>query len=58
VEAAIRFVVSKPEVATTLVGISSIEQFDQALAAVNQGALPAEASARLQSIWQVTSGPA
>ena len=53
VEAAIRFVISKPQVATTLVGISSIEQFDQALAAVNQGALPAEASARLQSIWQV-----
>ena len=52
VEAAIRFVMSKPQVATTLVGISSIEQFDQALAAVNQGALPAEASARLQSIWQ------
>lgn len=53
VEAAIRFVISKPQVATTLVGISSIEQFDQALAAVNQGALPAEASARLQNIWQV-----
>jgi len=54
VEAAIRFVVGKPGVATTLVGISSIEQFDQALAAVNHGALPAEAAARLQTIWQVT----
>jgi len=54
VEVAIRFVVGKPEVATTLVGISSIEQFDQALAAVNQGALLHEASARLQTIWQAT----
>jgi aryl-alcohol dehydrogenase-like predicted oxidoreductase len=54
VEAAIRFVVGKPEVATTLVGISSIEQLDQALAAANQGALPAEAAARLQAIWQAT----
>ena len=54
VDAAIRFVVGKPEVATTLVGISSIEQFDQALAAASRGALPAEATARLQAIWQVT----
>ncbi len=54
VEAAIRFVVGKPEVATTLVGISLIGQFDQALAAVNQGALPPEAAAQLQIIWQST----
>lgn len=52
VEAAIRFAIGKPEVATALVGISSIEQLEQALAAAGRGALPADASARLQGIWQ------
>ncbi len=52
VEAAIRFVIGTPEVATTLIGISSMEQLDQALAAANQGNLPAEALTRLQQIWQ------
>jgi aryl-alcohol dehydrogenase-like predicted oxidoreductase len=51
-EAAMRFVAGKPEVATTLVGISSLEQLDQAIAAVSRGPLPAEAAARLRTIWQ------
>jgi aryl-alcohol dehydrogenase-like predicted oxidoreductase len=51
-EAAMRFVAGKPEVATTLVGISSLEQLDQAIAAVNRGPLPAEAAARLRTIWR------
>lgn len=46
VEAAIRFVVSIPSVATALVGISTYEQFATALAAANRGPLPQEALAR------------
>ncbi len=50
-EAAIRFAIGKPEVATTLIGISSFEQLEQALDAANKPALPPEALARLQSVW-------
>lgn len=53
-EAAIRFVAGKPEVTTTLVGVSSLAQLDQALAAANAGALPGEALARLRAIWQAS----
>lgn len=49
-EAAIRFAVGKPEIATSLVGISSFEQLEQALDAASRGALPAEALGRLQAI--------
>ena len=51
VEAAIRFVISKAEVSTTLVGISNLEQLEQAVTAANKGPLPAEALARLRGIW-------
>lgn len=51
VEAAIRFALSKPEVSTALVGISSLEQFQQALASQAKGPLPAEALARLEAVW-------
>ncbi|MGD0267161.1 MAG: aldo/keto reductase [Candidatus Methylomirabilota bacterium] len=47
VEAAIRFAISKPEVSTALVGISSLEQLEQAVACANRGPLPAEALGRL-----------
>ncbi|MEZ4733578.1 MAG: aldo/keto reductase [Caldilineaceae bacterium] len=40
VEAAIRFVISNPGVSTALVGISTLEQLEQAVAYVQQGALP------------------
>jgi aryl-alcohol dehydrogenase-like predicted oxidoreductase len=50
VEAAIRFAIGKPEIATALVGISSIEQLEQALAAASRGPLPAAAVARLQAL--------
>jgi len=47
VEAAIRFVISKPEVSTALVGISSLEQLEHAVECANRGPLPAEALGRL-----------
>jgi len=51
VEAAIRFVIGKAEVSTTLVGISNMEQLEQAVAFANRGPLPTEALDRLSEIW-------
>ena len=51
VEAAIRFAISKPAVSTTLVGISSMEQLEAAIASAEKGPLPAAALARLPGIW-------
>jgi len=51
VEAAIRFVVGKAEVSTTLIGISNIAQLEQAIACATLGPLPAEALDRLSAIW-------
>ncbi len=48
VEAAIRFALSKSEISTTLIGISSLEQLEHAVACANRGPLSAEALARLQ----------
>ena len=39
-EAAIRFVLSNPDISTALVGIASLEQLEQALAAAAKGPLP------------------
>jgi aryl-alcohol dehydrogenase-like predicted oxidoreductase len=50
VEAAVRFAISKPEISTALVGISSQEQLEQAIAHVNRGPLPVEALARLHEV--------
>jgi aryl-alcohol dehydrogenase-like predicted oxidoreductase len=50
VEAAIRFDLSKPEVSTALVGISSLEQLEHAVACANRGPLPAEALGRVREI--------
>ena len=47
VEAAIRFAISKPEISTALVGISSLEQLEHAVECANRGPLPPEALARL-----------
>ena len=47
VEAAIRFAIGKPEVSTALVGISDMQQLEQAADAVSRGPLPAEALRRL-----------
>jgi len=43
VEAAIRFAISKSEVSTALVGISSMEQLEEAIEATNKGSLQPEA---------------
>lgn len=50
-EIAIRFVLSKPEVSTTMVGISNMDQLEAALAATEKGPLPAEALDRIAKIW-------
>lgn len=50
VEAAIRFALSKPEISTAMVGISNLEQLEQAVAAADRGPLPAEALGRLDEI--------
>ena len=46
VEAAIRFVISKPQVSTALVGISNMEQLEAAVAYANRGPLAAAVVAR------------
>jgi aryl-alcohol dehydrogenase-like predicted oxidoreductase len=51
VEAALRFAISKAEISTALVGISSLEQLEQAVASVDKGPLPAEAFDRLREVW-------
>ena len=48
-EAAVRFVISKSEISTALIGISSIEQLEQAVGYANKGSLPIEALDRLKS---------
>jgi len=51
VEAAIRFAIAKPQVSTALVGLSNMEQLEQAVAAAERGPLPAEAVERLHQVW-------
>jgi aryl-alcohol dehydrogenase-like predicted oxidoreductase len=55
VEAAIRFAVSKPEIATAMVGTASLEQLDQAVAAAERGPLPAEALQRAHDVLRGTT---
>ncbi len=55
VEAAIRFALSKPEISTAMVGTSSLDQLDQAVAAANRGPLPAPA---LERLARIHPGPA
>ncbi len=50
VEAAIRFVISKAGISTALIGISSIEQLEQAVEYTNKGPLPVEALNRLDKV--------
>jgi aryl-alcohol dehydrogenase-like predicted oxidoreductase len=51
VETAIRFAMGKPEVSTALVGISNMEQLEQAVAYANEGPLPAAALHRIRTVW-------
>ena len=51
VEAAIRFAISDESLSTALVGLSSFEQLEQAVAFTNRGPLAPEAIDRLRGIW-------
>jgi aryl-alcohol dehydrogenase-like predicted oxidoreductase len=48
VESAIRFVISKAEIATAMIGISSMDQLERAVDCTNKGPLPADALKRLE----------
>jgi aryl-alcohol dehydrogenase-like predicted oxidoreductase len=50
VEAGIRFALSKREISTAMVGTSSLEQLEQAVAAARRGPLPADALERVHAI--------
>jgi len=52
IEAAIRFAWSKPGLSTALVGFSSLEHLEEALAAAAHGGLSAETLHRLSQAWQ------
>ena len=51
-EAAVRFVISKSEISTALIGISSMEQLEQAVGYANKGGLPIEALDRFKKLCQ------
>jgi len=58
VEAAIRFAIGKSGVSTAVIGISTIEQLEEAVAAANKGALSADADTRLEATWAGFAGAA
>jgi L-galactose dehydrogenase/L-glyceraldehyde 3-phosphate reductase len=55
-EAATRFAIGNPAVGTILVGMATPQQFEDALAAVEKGPLPAAAIDRLQALRQSFAG--
>jgi aryl-alcohol dehydrogenase-like predicted oxidoreductase len=55
-EAAIRFAISHPAIGTVLVGMATPEEFEQALAAVQRGPLPASGLNRLTELHQTFAG--
>src|SRR5579864_7385017 len=57
-EAAARFALAHPAMGTILVGIAAPQQFDDALAAVEKGPLPAAALQRLATLRQSFAGEA
>lgn len=50
VEASLRFAIAHPGVGTVLIGMSTIEEFEHAVAAVNKGPLSADALVRLAEL--------
>jgi aryl-alcohol dehydrogenase-like predicted oxidoreductase len=56
IEAAIRFAIGKTEVSTVLIGISDLEQLEQAAASSAKGPLPPEALGRLWQLWANDAG--
>ena len=57
-EAAVRFAIAHPAMGTILVGMATMAEFEQALAAVNKGPLPAAALARLSELQRGFAGEA
>jgi aryl-alcohol dehydrogenase-like predicted oxidoreductase len=57
-EAATRFALAHPAIGTILVGIATPQQFEDALAAVQKGPLPAAALDRLTALRQSFAGEA
>jgi aryl-alcohol dehydrogenase-like predicted oxidoreductase len=55
-EAATRFAISQPAIGTILVGMATPREFDDALAAVLKGPLPAAALDRLTTLRQGFAG--
>ena len=51
VEAAFRFAFSKKEVATALIGASSLEQLEHGIACAEKGPLPETALETLAAVW-------
>jgi L-galactose dehydrogenase/L-glyceraldehyde 3-phosphate reductase len=56
VEAALRFPLGHPGVSTVLLGYSSLEQLEQAAAAIGKGPLPPAALDRLTRLWPALAG--
>jgi aryl-alcohol dehydrogenase-like predicted oxidoreductase len=50
VELALRYAITPPQVATAIIGTSSIAELDQAVAAISRGPLGAEALAMVAAI--------
>jgi aryl-alcohol dehydrogenase-like predicted oxidoreductase len=55
-EAATRFAIAHPAIGTILVGMAALDQFEEALQAVEKGPLPAEALDRLAQLQQDFAG--
>jgi aryl-alcohol dehydrogenase-like predicted oxidoreductase len=55
-EAATRFAISHPAMGTILVGMATLQQFEDALAAVQKGALSSAALDRLAGLQQIFAG--
>ncbi len=57
-EAALRYVIAHPAISTVLIGIATVEQLDQAIAAVEKGPLPAAILRRVAELQHGFAGEA
>jgi aryl-alcohol dehydrogenase-like predicted oxidoreductase len=55
-QAALRFALENKEFATRVIGITTIAQLEEALAALAQGPLPAAAMSSLYALWRIGFG--
>jgi len=55
-QAALRFALGNKEFATRVIGITTIAQFEEALAVLAQGPLPAAAMSSLDALWRMGLG--